>query len=76
MQINIHVTPRFERALLRLMRARGLKNKSEAIRLAVEEAADRANAGARTDFATWRGAGLAAPTSERPRFTSDDDLWK
>lgn len=38
-QINLHVTPKFEADLARLMKNRGIKNKSEAIRLAVREAA-------------------------------------
>jgi Arc/MetJ-type ribon-helix-helix transcriptional regulator len=38
-QINLHTTPEFERDLDILMRTRGMKNKSEAIRCAVREAA-------------------------------------
>jgi hypothetical protein len=38
-QINLHTTPDFEEALEALMRGRKLKTKSEAIRLAVGEAA-------------------------------------
>ncbi len=37
-QINLHVTPEFEADLARLMKDRGLRSKSEAIRLAVREA--------------------------------------
>ena len=37
-QLNLNVTPEFERDLEALMKARGLKNKSDAIRLAVREA--------------------------------------
>lgn len=76
MQINLHVTEKFERALKRFMRARGLSNKSEAIRIAVEEAAEREARARPTDFASLRGAALAAPPSTRRRFKSDDDLWK
>ena len=39
-QINFHTTPEFEKALAALMKARGLKTRSEAIRLAVQEAAE------------------------------------
>ncbi|MBM3533214.1 MAG: hypothetical protein FJX60_09305 [Alphaproteobacteria bacterium] len=38
-QVNLHTTPEFEEALSALMKARKLKSKSEAIRLAVQEAA-------------------------------------
>lgn len=38
-QINLHVTPEFEEALDALITGRGLASKSEAIRLAVREAA-------------------------------------
>ena len=38
-QINLHVTPEFEADLAKLMKDRNLRSKSEAIRLAVHEAA-------------------------------------
>lgn len=38
-QVNLHVTEEFAAALEALMRGRGLRSKSEAIRLAVREAA-------------------------------------
>ena len=38
-QVNLHTTPEFDEALSALMKGRGLKSKSEAIRLAVREAA-------------------------------------
>jgi hypothetical protein len=41
-QINLHTTPEFEADLAALMKARGIKSKSEAIRLAVHEAAGAA----------------------------------
>jgi len=37
--INLHTTPEFEAALAAMMKGRGIKTKSEAIRLAVREAA-------------------------------------
>lgn len=75
-QMNLHITPEFERALRRFMRVRGLTNKSEAIRAAVREAAERDGRAGRADFRSWVGAGCAAPLNPRPRFTSDDDLWR
>ena len=75
-QLNLHVKPDFERDLARLMRLRGIPNKSEAIRLAVRETLDRANrTGAGTNFAKWKGAALAAKLNPEARFGSDDDLW-
>jgi hypothetical protein len=75
-QLNIHVTPGFARALERFMRLRSISNKSEAVRIAVEEAAQReSRVRRRAEFASWRGAGLQAPLNPSPRFRSEDDLW-
>lgn len=75
-QINLHTTPRFERALARLMKLRGLRSKSEAIRAAVEEAAQRAARRPSADFREWIGLGKRGPGDAPPRFSSDDDLWR
>lgn len=76
-QLNMHVTPEFERALAELMRRRKLSTKSEAIRLAVQEAVARLRGGQRqVDFREWIGAGLTVPPNPQPRFRSDDDLWQ
>ncbi len=75
-QLNLHVKPDFERDLARLMRLRGVGTKSEAIRLAVREAVERARrSGGSTSFTGWKGAALEAALNPRPRFTSDDELW-
>jgi hypothetical protein len=75
-QLNIHVTASFERALSRFMKLRGLTSKSEAVRLAVEEAAVRELAGQkRLSFSDLRGAALGAPPNPSPRFRSEDELW-
>jgi hypothetical protein len=75
-QINLHVTPEFERALRRLMKLRGIASKSDAIRIAVKEAAERAIAAPRGSFRSLLGIGLGAPLNPNPRFKSDDDLWR
>jgi hypothetical protein len=77
-QLNIQLTPDFERRLTRLMRVRGLKTKSEAVRVAVQETLERSltEAKPRTDFRTWIGLGRRAPLNPNPRFRSDDDLWE
>jgi Arc/MetJ-type ribon-helix-helix transcriptional regulator len=53
-QVNVHVTPEFDEALGRLVRLRGLRSKSEAIRWAVVEALDREIGRSQTaDFRAW-----------------------
>lgn len=74
-QININVTPEFEKDLQRLMKLRKYRTQSEAIRTAVHEAAKPA---ARTKPGSLRqllGAALKAPMNPKPRFQSEDDLW-
>lgn len=75
-QLNMQTTPKFESDLAKLMKARGIKTKSEAIRIAVEEAlvASRRERTA-ADFSAWRALGRAAPDNPQARFRSDDDLW-
>ena len=76
-QINLHVKPDFQRDLERFMRLRGLRTKSEAIRLAVREGLERArSAPSAKGFSRLAGAGLAAATNPEPRFKTDDDLWR
>jgi hypothetical protein len=76
-QLNIHMTAAFEKRLAQFMRARGIKTKSEAVRVAIEEGlallTRRADS---TDFEGWRGLGTRAPLNPTPRFASDADLWK
>jgi Arc/MetJ-type ribon-helix-helix transcriptional regulator len=75
-QVNVHVTPEFDEALGRLVRLRGLRSKSEAIRWAVVEALDREIGRSQTaDFRAWLGAARAAPLNPKPRFLSEDELW-
>jgi hypothetical protein len=75
-QINIHTTNEFDRMLRRLMRLRGLKTKSDAIRVAVRECLERTTAGARgTDFESWIGLATTVPPNPSPRFESDDAIW-
>jgi hypothetical protein len=74
-QLNLNTTPSFERALARFMRVRGIRSKSEAIRVAVEECAAAATRGT-TDFESWLGLGARAPLNPRPRFATHADVWK
>lgn len=74
-QLNINVTPEFEEDLRALMRRRNLKRKSDAIRLAVHEAASRSEGASEYDFRSWLGQALRAPLRRRPRFRTEDELW-
>ncbi|MBI5478797.1 MAG: hypothetical protein HY906_08080 [Deltaproteobacteria bacterium] len=74
-QLNINMTPEFEAAIQRVMRARGLKTKADAVRLAVQEAAERVSPPEATEFSSWIGIARSAPENPNPRFTSDDALW-
>jgi hypothetical protein len=73
-QLNLNVTPEFERDLRRLMKQKGISSKSDAIRRAVHEAAAR-SAPAACDYRSWLGLGLREPLNPTPRFRSEDDLW-
>lgn len=75
-QLNIQMNPEFERNLAQLMRLRGLKTKSETIRVAVQESLERLlDQQRKTDFHEWLGLAVSAPQNPSPRFGSDDDLW-
>lgn len=75
-QMNINMNPEFEEALHRFMRLRGIRTKSEAIRIAVQEGVERKiSENGRRSFAAWLGAATRAPENPNPRFVSDDDLW-
>ncbi len=75
-QLNIHLTPEFEKALTEYMRLRRVRTKSDAVRLAVLEAVDRERREQPTPrFSQWLGLGRQAPENPNPRFHSDEDLW-
>ncbi len=76
-QLNMHMTPAFEKKLLRLMKVRNITTKAEAIRVAVNETLEHSiHKVESTDFSTWVGLAKKVPTNAKPRFKSDDDLWK
>jgi hypothetical protein len=74
-QLNLNVTPEFERDLRQYMKKRGIERKSDAIRQAVREALERTAGFQDYDFRSWLGLGLKAPLRRKPRFKSEDDLW-
>lgn len=54
-QINLHTTPEFEADLAALMKARRIGSKSEAIRIAVHEVAERHAPPRKRDLEALRG---------------------
>lgn len=75
-QLNLNVTPEFQRALSSFMRLRGIRTKSEAIRVAVTEGVERLlDQGSGESFSSLLGAANRARLNRHPRFHSDDDLW-
>lgn len=75
-QLNINLTPAFEEILTRYMQVRGIRSKSEAVRIAVQEGLERSVAAQpKVDFASWLGSARGQGENPTPRFTSDDDLW-
>jgi hypothetical protein len=75
-QLNVHLTPEFEQVLAEYMRLRGIRTKSDAVRLALQEAVEREKRLHRVpDFTRWLGLGKQSPENPNPRFHSDDDLW-
>lgn len=74
-QLNLNVTPEFERDLKLFMKQNGIKSKSDAIRMALRELAERERAKADFDFNSLLGIGLKAPLNPNPRFKTEDDLW-
>jgi hypothetical protein len=73
-QLNLNVTPEFERDLKLFMKRKGIKRKSDAIRYAIREAASRTNV-PKTDFRSWIGVAAKDAPNPNPRFKSEDDLW-
>jgi len=75
-QLNIHMTPIFEQELKKFMKMRRLKTKAEAVRIAVKEGLEHSVQAKPTDFSNWIGLGKEIPDNKKPRFHSDDDLWR
>lgn len=75
-QINLQVTADFEKSLSILQKHRHIKSKSEAIRVAVIEAAQKALAGKKTtDFHSWIGLALKTAPRSLPKLSDEDALW-
>jgi Arc/MetJ-type ribon-helix-helix transcriptional regulator len=74
-QLNVNITPEFERDLRRVMKVGGFKTKSDAVRHAIREVAQRSASTQKTDFRSWIGLALKGKPNPNPRFKSEDDLW-
>jgi hypothetical protein len=74
-QLNLNVTPEFERDLKLFMRRKGIKRKSDAIRTALREFAERERVKSDCDFHSLLGIGLKTPVNPNPRFKTEDELW-
>jgi len=75
-QLNVNLDPATENNLGRLMRLRAIRTKSEAVRVALAEAVERATrSGAAAKYSEWLWIGNRVPVNSRVRFTSEDDLW-
>lgn len=75
--MNINMTSALSQTLERFMRLRGIRTKSEAVRIALQEGLERslATASKTTDFSLWIGAAKKADENPQPRFKSHSDLW-
>jgi len=74
-QLNLNVTPEFEKDLRRVMKAGGFKTKSEAVRHAVHDVAERTQQKKAYDFRSLIGVALGGKQNPNPRFKTEDDLW-
>ncbi|MEK7748222.1 MAG: hypothetical protein AAB300_04020 [Nitrospirota bacterium] len=76
-QLNINITPQFEKDLKLYMKRSNLTQKSEAIRLAIEESAARLKkTDSQMEYRAWLGLDLKAPLSAKLRFKNENDLWE
>lgn len=76
-QLNINLTPQFEKELQEYMKRAKITQKSEAVRRAVHDAAEQLKSEKReVDFSSWLGMGLKAPPNPNPRFKTHDELWE
>lgn len=74
-QLNLNVTPEFERDLRKFMKDRGIKRKSDALRTLAREAAGKIERRKDFDFSALIGAALGGPENPHPKFQTEDDLW-
>jgi hypothetical protein len=69
------MTGQLEFDLQTLMKVRGIRTKSDAMRIAVQETARRGSVGDTAQFGELAGAWLLAPLNAKPKFSFEDELW-
>lgn len=75
-RININLPDDILSDLDLLMRMKQLKNRSDAIRAAISQAALMAKGVPdKVDFKSWQGAALKAPLAAQAYCLTEDDLW-
>lgn len=75
-QLNMHVSPDFEKSLRFYMKKMGIGSKAEAIRQALRVALELVKKESlHPDLTSLLGMGLKHPLNKNPKFKSDDDLW-
>ena len=75
-QLNIHLTASFEKDLHKFMKIRHIHTKSEAIRVAIKEGIQHSLTKTKpVNFNDWLGIAMQIPINNKPKFTSDDDIW-
>lgn len=75
-QLNINQTPEFESDLHRLMRARKIRSKSEAVRIAVKETLQRTLEGtSSSSYTDWIGLASGEGENLTPRFGDHSEVW-
>lgn len=75
-QLNIHLTPTFEKDLKQFMKLRHIQTKSEAIRVAIKEGIQLSLLQVKpANFSHWLGLATQVPTNKNTKFSSDEDLW-
>ena len=74
-QLNLNLTPQFEKDLEKYMKHRGIKTKSDALRSALHEIVTLIATSKKSDFSSWLGAGLKAEPRRDRKFKSEDDIW-
>lgn len=74
-QLNLNLTPQFNKDLEKYMKHKGISTKSEALRMALREIVELISTSKKSDFSSWLGAGLKAEARTDRKFKTEDDIW-
>lgn len=75
-QLNINMTPQFEKDIRAYMKLKSIKYKSQALRAAVADCLKAPQKQPATDFRSWLGAANKGKQSPNPRFKTHAQLWE